>query len=138
MEKFIALSEHLKTQGFEPVFILAEGEKAGWPLERIEVPHFQGLADLCAYICESGYMIGNDSGIGHLASCLKLSTVTICRSLLAANFWRPAWSLGEVVTPSSWIPNVKGLRWRDAHWKRLVGVPKVLKTFNHLVQKASV
>ena len=132
MEKFIDLSERLKRKGFQPVFALTEEEKKDWPLERIEAPPFQGLSDLASYVCESGYMIGNDSGIGHLASCLGISTLTICRSLLAANFWRPAWSRGEVVTPSTWIPNVKGLRWRDVHWKKWVGISKVLKHFSRL------
>ncbi|MBS0652620.1 MAG: hypothetical protein JSR39_03745 [Verrucomicrobia bacterium] len=134
MEKFIALSDQLREKGFQPVFALTEEEKKGWPVEKIEAPGFASLSDLCTYVCESGYMIGNDSGIGHLASCLGLPTLTICRSLLAANFWRPAWSRGEVVTPSTWIPNVKGLRWRDVHWKKWVSIPKVLNRFSRLTQ----
>ncbi len=134
MGKFLALSEELKRKGFQPVFALTEGERKGWPLEQIEAPQFAGLSDLCTYVSESGYMIGNDSGIGHLASCLGLPTLTICRSLLAANFWKPAWCRGEVVTPSTWIPNVKGLRWRDAHWKKWVSVPKVLNRFIRLTE----
>ncbi len=134
MEKFIALSESLKGKGFQPIFALTEEEKKGWPVEQIEAPQFASLSDLCAYVCESGYLIGNDSGIGHLASCLGLPTLTICRSLLVANFWRPAWCRAEVVTPSTWIPNVKGLRWRDVHWKKWVSIPKVLNRFIRLTQ----
>lgn len=134
MEKFIAFSEKLKEKGFHPVFALTPEEKKEWPLDRIEAPDFQGLSDLAAYVCESGYMVGNDSGIGHLASCLGVPTLTICRSLLAANFWRPAWSRGEVVSPSNWIPNLKGLRWRDAHWKKWVTLSKVFSAFNRLTQ----
>jgi hypothetical protein len=131
-EKFIALSMRLKKQGFDPVFILTEQEKKGWPLEQIEAPSFSSLSNLAGYVAESGYMIGNDSGIGHLASCLGLPTVTICRSQMAANFWRPAWSRGEVVSPSSWIPNLKGLRWRDQYWKKWVSLSHVMGSFNRL------
>lgn len=134
MLKFISLSKQLKDKGFEPVFVLTEEERKEWPSDQINAPRFASLSDLAAYICESGYMIGNDSGIGHLASCLGLPTLIICRSLLAANFWRPAWSCAAVVTPASWIPNVKGLRWRDVHWKKWVGISKVLNRFIRLTQ----
>ncbi len=134
MEKFIKLSDQLKAKGFEPVFVLTQEEKTQWPLDKIEAPSFSSLSELAAFVCESGYMIGNDSGVGHLASCLGIPTLTICRSVLAANFWRPAWSRGEVITPPSWIPNLKGLRWRDAHWKKWVGVSKVVSRFTLLTR----
>ena len=74
-------------------------------------------------------MIGNDSGVGHLASCLGIPTLTICRSQMAANFWRPGWSKGAVITPPAWVPNLKGLRLRDQHWQKFISVKKVYKTF---------
>jgi ADP-heptose:LPS heptosyltransferase len=77
-------------------------------------------------------MIGNDSGIGHLASCLNLPTLIICRSKIAAPFWRPGWTSGEVILPPAWIPNLKGLRFRDKYWQKSITVPKVLKSFNLL------
>jgi heptosyltransferase III len=131
-KKFLLLANKLEKRGFEPVFILAGQERQGWDLSFIQAPEFEGLHELTAYICESGWMIGNDSGIGHLASCLGIPTLTICRSQQAANFWRPAWARGLVVTPSDWIPNIKGLRLRDKHWQKWVSVNKVLKSFSAL------
>jgi hypothetical protein len=100
----------------------------------IDAPVFSGLSELAAFVCESGYMIGNDSGIGHLASCLGLPTVTICRNEQSVRFWRPAWAPGRIITPSKWIPNVKGLRLRDKHWKKWISVNKVFDEFLNLTK----
>ena len=101
-------------------------------IKKIEAPLFANLSELAVFVCESGYMVGNDSGIGHLASNFGLPTLTICRSYQNALFWRPAWTIGEVITPSPWIPNLKGLRWRDRHWKKWISVNKALKGFHRL------
>jgi heptosyltransferase III len=127
-EKFTALADRLKDLGYQPAFILTEQERQAWGKE-IEAPRFGNLSELAAFIAESGWMIGNDSGIGHLASSLGLSTVTICRSYQNALFWRPAWTRGEIITPYAWIPNLKGLRWRDKHWKKWISVSRVLQSF---------
>jgi hypothetical protein len=126
-EKFIAVSQALENQGYEPVFILTSEEKKQW--DKISAPEFPSLDALATFIAESGGMIGNDSGIGHLASCLQLPTVTVCRSRQASRFWRPAWGKSTVVTPSLWIPNMKGLRVRDRYWKEAISVRRVLKSF---------
>ncbi len=134
-EKYVQLSTQLKAQGYIPSMILTEEERKGWNLKGVEAPLFQNLEEMAAYIAESGFMIGNDSGIGHLASCLGLPTITICRSAQSSKFWRPAWARGEVITPASWIPNIKGLRLRDKHWKKWISVEKVLQRFQ-LIQSA--
>jgi ADP-heptose:LPS heptosyltransferase len=133
MKSFLALSESLKKDGYEPVFIFTEQERKEYHID-FETPQFSSLGDLAAYVAESGYMIGNDSGIGHLASCLGLPTLTLCRSQLTADFWRPAWSPGRVLTPSPYIPNLKGLRWRDRHWKKWISVRRAAKAFKTLSQ----
>lgn len=131
-EKYVELSDRLKKEGFALAMILTQEERAGWDLRGVEVPIFIDLFEMAAYVAESGYMIGNDSGIGHLASCLGVPTLTVCRSAQASKFWRPAWARGSVVTPSSWVPNLKGLRLRDKHWKKWVSVEKVIKSFKQL------
>jgi heptosyltransferase III len=136
-EKYLKLASQLKKQGYHPIFILTKEERKEWDVDKIDAPLFNNLSELSAFICESGYMIGNDSGIGHLASCLGLPTLTICRSAQAARFWRPAWINGEVITPSPWIPNLKGLRWRDKHWQKWVTIPSALKCFHRLNRDAT-
>lgn len=128
-EKFIALARALQAQGYEPVFVIGAEERRSWNALSFPAPVFDDLNQLAIFVAQSGYMIGNDSGIGHLASCLGLPTVTVCRSRKTAQFWRPAWARGSVVAPALWIPNLKGLRLRDLHWKKWVGTQRVLKNF---------
>ena len=130
--KFLELGRMLIDEGYHPVFILTQEERQGWDTGNMDAPSFDTLSDLAAFISESGYMIGNDSGIGHLASCLGLPTLTICRSRQSARFWRPAWTAGEVITPSVLIPNLKGLRLRDQHWKKWITVRQALNRFHRL------
>lgn len=129
-EKFIALSERLKKDSFEPVFILTKKEKEDWP--EVEAPEFEHLKALAVFVAESGWMIGNDSGIGHLASCLGVPTLTICRHRTAAKFWRPAWAPGEIIVPPRGIPNVSGMRLRDKNWQFFVPVRRVYKRFKKM------
>ena len=128
-EKYLRLKRHLQDNSFEPRFILTNEERKGWDLTEEEAPLFSNLSEIASYVAESGSMIGNDSGIGHLASCLGLPTITICRSVQASKFWRPGWARGEVITPSPWIPNIKGLRLRDQHWKKWISVRRVFNRF---------
>jgi hypothetical protein len=127
-EKFYKVKQHLQRQGYDPCFVVAPYEKEGWE----EAYCLNSLSELATFICESGAMIGNDSGIGHLASCLGVPTVTICRNERLANFWRPAWAKGELCLPSKWLPNLKGLRLRDKYWQKAVSVDKVLQSFEAL------
>ena len=128
-EKYALLAKLLVENGFSPLFLLSLEEKGNWSDVPFETRLFHSPAELAELVSESGYMIGNDSGIGHLASCLKIPTVTVCRSFQSARFWRPGWAPGKVVTPSTWIPNCKGLRWRDRYWKRWVSVDRVFAAF---------
>ncbi len=128
-EKFLELAKHLKDEGFEPVFI--PGTKEGW--EDVEVALFSSLDLLARYLYESGYLIGNDSGLGHLASALGVPTLTFCRRKAWANMWAPSFQKGVVVTPASWIPNIRGLRLRDRHWKKFISVGKARRAFERLL-----
>lgn len=131
-EKYLRLAALLKAQGHTPSLILTQEERQGWDLHELEAPIFEDLSAIAGYVAESGSMIGNDSGIGHLASCLGLPTLTICRSAVASRFWRPAWAPGEVILPPSWVPNIKAFRLRDKHWKKWIPVRRVLKSFHKL------
>lgn len=135
-EKYEELGHRLEDDGLHPVFVLAEDEKEGWKEETVK--SFSSLQDLAAFVAGSSALIGNDSGIGHLASCLGLPTLTICRSQMAANFWRPGWSKGEIITPPSWVPNLKGLRIRDRHWQKFISVKQAHAAFKNLYPHLSV
>ncbi len=121
--QFLSLTNQLEKKGYEPVFILTSEEKRTWP--SVEAPYFKDLVAVTHFVAESGAMIGNDSGIGHLASCVGVPTLIICRSQMVANFWRPSWTEGRVIVPPKWIPNLKGMRWRDKKWQYFVPVSRV-------------
>lgn len=131
-EKFIELAKHLKEMGYQPVFV--PGTKEGWEGIGVEIALFPTLDLLARFIYESGFLIGNDSGLGHLASALGVPTLTLCRRKTWANMWAPSFQKGIVVTPSSWILNIRGLRLRDRYWKQFISVAKVKKNFTKLVQ----
>ncbi len=129
-EKYLALADLLQKEGYEPLFVLHEKERKAWDTSRIQAPVFAHLSAVAEAVCSAETMIGNDSGIGHLASCLGVPTLTICRRERYARFSRPAWTEGRVVTPYGWIPNIKGMRLRDRQWKRWISVRRVLKAFH--------
>lgn len=138
--KFVKLALKLKKMGFFPYFLVSPSELPEWEevrKEGLDVISFPNLDKLATFIYESGYMIGNDSGIGHLASAMRLPTLTISRSLRTAKLWRPAWGKNIVVHPPMFLPNIKRFRFRDQHWQLFVSVRGVLKKFRKLLTSAS-
>ncbi len=129
-DKFVKLALHLRDQGYEPVFIADET----WSVKGIESRMFPNLDLLAQYLYETDYLIGNDSGLGHLASALGVPTLTLSRRKALANLWAPSFHTSVVVTPASWIPNIRGFRLRDRHWKKFISVDKARRGFERLVQ----
>lgn len=129
-EKFLELAAHLQEEGYEPVFI--PGTKEGWEGLGFEIALFPTLDLLARYLYESGFLIGNDSGLGHLASALGVPTLTFCRRKTWANMWAPSFHKGVVVTPGSWIPNIRGFRLRDRYWKKFISVGMARRAFAKL------
>lgn len=131
--QYLRLAEKLRAEGLEPAFIVPDKEREAW--QEVSPPQFETLSDMASFVAGGSFMIGNDSGIGHLASCLGIESLIICRSRLVADFWRPAWKKGLVVYPPKWIPNLKGMRWRDRHWQKFIPVSRIYKLFQ--AQKSS-
>jgi hypothetical protein len=88
---------------------------------------------LAAFIFESGYHIGNDSMLGHLASNLNIPNLIIANDKRRMDLWRPGWRYGFIVLPPQWLPQFRPFRWKKDHWQHLISVKKVLTYFNHLV-----
>lgn len=134
--QFLRLSQLLEHSGYTLSFCVAPYERKSW--EHLQnVPKFQSLQEVASYIYESGYLIGNDSGLGHLASNLNIPTLTISGNLKRVRLWRPDWCLGEIITPLIPLPNFKGirLRIRENFWQNFISVRRTLKAFHHLVKK---
>jgi len=130
-KNFYKLLKKLKVFGFEPCFIIAKHEKNLFHDIKNHVIACQNLSDMAAYIYESGYFIGNDSGVAHLASSLQIPTLTIFSTKRKERFWRPNFFLSKTVV-SLPLLNIKGLRLREKFWKKTISVNRVLKNFNKL------
>ena len=126
--KFLKLAKKLRKRGLTPVFVVSSQEREEWP----EAPSFSTLSEMARFVAESGYMIGNDSGIGHLASALGVPTVSLFKNERTAHFWRPAFAPGAICLPRGWLPNLKGLRWRDKYWHWGLTARYVLRVFDRL------
>jgi heptosyltransferase III len=134
-KRFLLLANKLKKKGFHPVFALSPKEKVNWQADQEEIPDLLSLDSLARLIYESGFVIGNDSLIGHLASNLNIPTLIIANDPHRMNLWRPGWKHGEVMTPASWIPNLKFFRLRQQYWKQFISTRQVLLTFERLVAR---
>lgn len=132
-EKFIKLAHKLRSDQFEPVFMMSPAEAPSWDwlkAEGIPVAAFPNLTDAAAFVYESGFFIGNDSGLGHMASFLRVPTLSLFARASYARVWRPGWGLGIVATPTLKLP---GARLKEKYWKQLLSVAKVVKKFKALV-----
>lgn len=134
-EKYLRLARRLRRQGFDPQFVLSPKERAEWgPCFDAEfsVPQFANAQELAAYLYESAYVIGNDSGVGHLASALGVPVLTIYRKRRDGFCWRPGWGRNEVVRPSISLGAIKHA------WMVFLSVPRVERAFKRLVARHEV
>lgn len=90
------------------------------------------MLDLAHYIHASGWLIGNESGIGHLASNLGIPTLWISGRGKRLKMWRPAWSPAKVLYP--WY--LPGSVLRDRYWREAIPVALVMLTFAALRKAA--
>lgn len=134
-DRYAIVAKDLKKRGFEPVIAVSGKEREMW--QEFNPPFFATLADLAAFIYESGFVIGNDSLIGHLASNLQIPTLIIADDAGRMRLWRPGWLEGAVLTPAPWIPNFGFCRLRKKAWKRWISPRRVshhfLRAFQSLI-----
>lgn len=134
-KRYVKLSHKLQEKGFEPLFILTSEERKApfWQEAAKNSPQFDNLSALAAFVYESGFVIGNDSLLGHLGSLLGLATLVLADNPQRMQLWRPGWHPGEVLTPPFWLPNGKlFFRLRTKFWRDFISVKRVLQTFDHL------
>jgi heptosyltransferase-3 len=130
---FLDVAMKLKFKGLQPIFCVGSSERQSW--QHIEkagfmLPNFPTLSALAETIYESGFMIGNDSLIGHLASNLGIPTLIIANDEQRMRLWRPGWQKGLLVLPPPYLPNWKFLRLRDKKWQHFITSNQVLKSFD--------
>src|SRR5205823_6117307 len=96
-EGFVKVAEKLSAMGLTPLFCVAPTERAEWEHLHIPLADAPSLPHLAALIYESGYVIGNDSLPGHLASNLGIPHLIIADDEKRMRLWRPDWLRGELV-----------------------------------------
>ncbi len=131
-EKFVRVGQKLRGQGYDPVMVISVQEAPAWRWVeeagiRLEVT--QTLDHLATLVYESGYFIGNDSGIGHMASLFHVPTVTVGARASILRLWRPGWGPGTVITPWLVFP---GSRLQERYWKQFLSVGQVCRAFRSL------
>ena len=131
-KKFITIAKRLQRDGFEPYFVLTKREIDSWNclinnnFEYVCLP----LDRLAGFVYESGYMIANDSGPGHLASNLKIPLLSIFPKKSKITMWGALWGERKFVTPLIRLPGKRG----SHYWQHFLTVKKVEKIFHHLCQ----
>ena len=135
---FLKLSKLLTEKGFDPIFCVAPHERHQWEKRVQNLPVFASLKEIAHYIYESHFFIGNDSGLGHLASNLGIETVTISGNPKRVRMWRPDWAYGKVVTLPYPLPNFKGINFplRENYWPYFISSKKVFNTFTELAYES--
>lgn len=129
-EKYLLLARSLKQKGYDPQFVISPKEFPLWSPklgDEFPIPHFANACELAKYLHESGYVIGNDSGVGHLASALGVPVLTLFRKRRDGFCWRPGWGNNAVVRPAISIG-----AFRDS-WKHFLSVSRVERAFDALV-----
>jgi heptosyltransferase-3 len=130
--RFIRLAIKLRELGFAPEFVVAPQERADWiHVERfgLSLPDLGSLDNVATWIFESGWFIGNDSGIGHLASSLHIPTLSLFMRRGIAHTWRPGWGAGPVLIGSAYLPT--GFL-KERYWKYTLSVRRVSRAFEQL------
>ena len=135
--QYLNLARRMREKGFTAVFAVSPDEHPYWAHvkeERFDLPLFSSLKETANYIYESALLIGNDSGLGHLASNLSIPTLTISGNKKRVLLWRPDWAPNKIVTPHLPLPNFKGInfRMRESCWPSFVSERRVLKNFESL------
>ena len=141
ISKFIALAKSLQRQGYDPIFTLSKSEAKLFPEisdSGCKLLTFNNLLSLATFYAESSYFIGNDSGPGHIASNVKVPTLTLSGNPKHVAKWRPGFTRGKVVTVPFLLPNFKGMNFslRDEHWQRFISTNRALRCFNELKRES--
>jgi ADP-heptose:LPS heptosyltransferase len=131
--KFLNLARKLKKKGYDPQIVVAPAYHEKWRKicgNIFPTPIFPSIKELAAFIYESGVVISNDSGNGHLASFIGVPTITIYRKRNPLFAWRPDWRAGVVVCPKLILPLFK-----DMNWKLFVSIDEIIYHTERLAKR---
>lgn len=111
-KKYDAIAREVAKLGFDPLFVEP--------------------SDLClgaSLIFESGYFIGPESDLCHLASNLQIPSLVVSGNKKPLCLWRPGWLRSCFLTPPPFIPKII---------EQFIFTPRVTSAFKNLVSKDNV
>jgi ADP-heptose:LPS heptosyltransferase len=92
---FLAVADHLKQAGLDPVFIGGPGDDLS-PFARFRTVRGAPLSQVKLLLAAASLFVGNDSGPAHMAAAFGLPTVVVF-STGDPEIWGPWRTAGEVV-----------------------------------------
>ena len=111
-KKYETIANEVKKLGFDPFLIESEN-----------------LAYGAKIIYESGYFIGPESDLCHLASNLQIPTLVVSGNKKPLSLWKPGWLRSSFITPPPFIPKIV---------ERFIFTPRVTSAFKKLVAKDKI
>jgi hypothetical protein len=124
LEKFLFLAKHFSDKGWSvSVFGSSSEDALLKPFEGIaSVQTSLPIHALMHTLAEHELFVGNDSGLGHLASLAGRPTFSLFKSKSHGSLWRPAWAANHILTPCIPLPAT----FRDQLWKSCLLTCQVL------------
>jgi ADP-heptose:LPS heptosyltransferase len=111
-EGFLAVAEHLKQAGLDPVFIGAATDDLS-PFRGYRTLHGAALAEIKQLLSRASIFVGNDSGPAHMAAAFGVPVVVIFGASDPA-IWGPWRTTSEIVTSTSGVVAVEVSQVLDA------------------------
>lgn len=110
-KKYDTIAREVAKLKFEPLFIESTDLSLGASL-----------------IYESGYFIGPESDLCHLASNLQIPSLVVSGNKKPLSLWRPGWLRSSFLTPPPFIPRI---------FEQFIFTPRVTSAFKNLVANQS-
>ncbi len=133
--KFLLLAREIKKLGFSPKFVVPPLSENNWCFvkKEFEVKVFSSISEWAAFIYQSGYVIGNDSGGAHLASCLNIPSLVIAGRETPLKRWVPDWFRSVAIFPERWKIFWMPTRLKQSVWKYCLTVKSVSRQFKEMI-----
>jgi ADP-heptose:LPS heptosyltransferase len=109
---FLAVAEHLKASGLEPVFIGAAGDDLA-PFRAYRTIAGARLPEIKTLLSTASLFVGNDSGPAHMAAAFGVPEVVIFGNSDPA-IWGPWRTVSQVITAPGGISQVATVQVLDA------------------------
>lgn len=123
---FIYIKKALEQLGFTVIYATLPHETS--MIEQGLYSGLKNLDELVKTIQKATLVIGNESGVCHLASSLHTPSIVLCRNYRIQKFWGADYEgKSYPLFPPKWTPNLKVFRIRDKYWRHLISKKAVLK-----------